>query len=376
MSRECIEWGEETRQECAEYRDNGYNECSEYRDNGYNSCASWRSECCDWWPCSWLCEIVSWFCVAWYWVSNIVCVSWYWVSNVVCVAWTYITTAVCLVWEVIVTIVIFVVAVIEAIVGTIISFIDFIIEVILSIPIIGRLIREILSIIQEIIYRIIGLVDALAWALGIRPEKKLRMCVIIMRDERGLVADPAMVIEEVQAAADIFRSQANVRLIPCALANIKTPFHDDDSAGNEYIHEMDSASRDDLLDISCGAGAWWEDLWLEGSAYNMIMTRSCFCGNARRLLGYGSPVTVFVVRSIDGGNTTGCSLGPLTDYITVVGTETTDKTTIAHESGHACGLWHVGGTTNLMFGTDSNLRRDMSNFQAINFRNSRHVTYL
>jgi hypothetical protein len=350
MSKECIEWGEETRSECAEYRDEGYNECSEWGKN------------CHWYT-FWNC-VVEWFCKGWYWVSNIVCV-----------AWSYITTVVCLVWETIVTIVSYIVLVVELIVGTLISLVDYVLEVIFSIPIIGRLLREILSIVQEIIYRILGLVDALAYLVGIRPEKKLRLCVIILRDERGLVADAAKVLEEVQVAADIFREQANVRVIPCAIFGTKTPFHDEDNADESYIHLSTGLSGVELLEVSCDAGAWGEDLWMKGSELNILMSRYCFCGNARRLLGYGSPITVFIVRSINNSETTGCSLGPLTDYITVVGTETVDKTTIAHESGHACGLWHVDSNINLMYKFDSNDRRQMSTWEEINFRNSRHVTY-
>ncbi|RDY59379.1 hypothetical protein [Flagellimonas nanhaiensis] len=350
MSRECVEWGEETRRECAEYRDEGYEECSEW------------GEKCKWYK--------PWNCVV-----ELFCKGWYWVSNIVCVAWTYITTAVCLAWEVIVTVVTYVVLVIELIIGTVISFVGFVLEVIFSIPFLGRLIREILSIVQEIIYRFIGLLDALGYLVGIRPEKKLRLCVIILSDEGGPVADEAMVLEEVQAAADIFREQANVRVIPCSLFNAKNPFQDDVAADDGYIHINTTISRDELLDLQCGAGAWGEDLGFKGTDLNMMMSRLCFCGNARRLLGYGSPVTVFVVRSIDGSSSTGCSLGPLADYVTVVGTETTDKTTIAHEVGHACGLWHVGTLRNLMYEFDSNDRREMSTFQEMNFRNSRHVTY-
>ncbi len=351
MSKRCVEWGEETRKECAEYR-----------DQGYNSCARWDSDCCDWWPCSWGCKILSWFCVAWYWVSN-----------VVCVAWTYITTVVCLVWEVVVTVVSIIIEAISVIVGVIISFIDFVLEVIFSIPILGRLLKQLWTILTELFYRFFGLIDALAWVIGIRPEKKLRMCVIILRDEKGPVADSAMVIEEVQAAIEIFREEANVRLIPVSIFNSTTPFSDDRPADDSFIHIVDSVSKDDVLDVHCGGSGYLEDLWMAGSEFNILMSRHCFLGNARRLLRYGGPVTVFVVRSMAGA--TGCSMAILTDYVTVVGTETTDKTTIAHESGHACGLWHVSPTDNLMFDTDSNARRKMTNFQAVNFRNSSHVTY-
>lgn len=51
--------------------------CSEYRDQGYNSCDRWQSNCCDWWPCSWACRLITWICVAWYWVSHWVCKAWY-----------------------------------------------------------------------------------------------------------------------------------------------------------------------------------------------------------------------------------------------------------------------------------------------------------
>lgn len=51
--------------------------CSEYEDQGYNSCAKWDQNCCDWWPCSWGCKLITWLCVVWYWVSHWVCKAWY-----------------------------------------------------------------------------------------------------------------------------------------------------------------------------------------------------------------------------------------------------------------------------------------------------------
>lgn len=101
----CAEYEENSYKTCAEYEDQGYEACSKYEDQGYESCAEWKKNCCDWWPCSWVCEIFSWFCVAWVWVSNIVCVAWTWISNIVCVAWTWITTLVCTAWYWITTLV-------------------------------------------------------------------------------------------------------------------------------------------------------------------------------------------------------------------------------------------------------------------------------
>ncbi len=350
--KECTQWGEETRKECAEYRDEGYNKCND-----------WGSECCDWWPCSWGCEALTWFCIGWYWFSN-----------VVCVAWTYFTTAVCVVWTVIVLVVSFIIEVIGVVVGFVISLVNYVVEVILSIPFLGRLLRELLSVIKEIIYRILGILDVVAWLIGIRPEKKLRLCAIILKDEKGVVADEAMVLEEVQAAIDIYYSKAKVRVIPVSWFHVSNPFSDSEQANDSYVHIDDTLSDSSLVNLNCGVDGWLEEIGLTGSSFNIKLTRSCFWGNARRLLGYGEPICVFVVRSINGAS--GCSMGPLNNYVTVVGTETNDKTTIAHEVGHTCGLWDISSpTTNLMFGTDNNARGDMTTFQLINMRNSKHVTY-
>jgi len=96
--RRCRQWEDRGYSACTQYRDDGYNACSRYEDRGYNACAEWRKNCCDWWPCSWACEIISWFCVVWVWISNLVCVAWYWVSNLVCVAWVWISNLVCVAW--------------------------------------------------------------------------------------------------------------------------------------------------------------------------------------------------------------------------------------------------------------------------------------
>ncbi len=81
--------------ECADQRDLGYNSCSQYRDDGYNACAGWDKHCCDWWPCSWACKLITWICQGWYWVTNLVCDIWTWIKNIVCLAWVVVTTLVC-----------------------------------------------------------------------------------------------------------------------------------------------------------------------------------------------------------------------------------------------------------------------------------------
>jgi hypothetical protein len=96
--RRCAEWRDKGYKACADYEDQGYKACKEYRDEGYKACSKWDRQCCDWWPCSWACKLLTWICVAWYWVSNWVCVAWYWVSKWVCVAWYWVSNWVCVAW--------------------------------------------------------------------------------------------------------------------------------------------------------------------------------------------------------------------------------------------------------------------------------------
>jgi hypothetical protein len=121
--RVCLEWTEES-----------YEECSEWEDHGYSACDTWDSQCCTWWPCSWGCELITWLCVAWVWVSN-----------VVCVLWTTVTTLFCAAWQVI---------------QVLATPAAWIVEVILAIPVIGRLIDEFLNIAEEGLWRLVGLGDA------------------------------------------------------------------------------------------------------------------------------------------------------------------------------------------------------------------------
>jgi hypothetical protein len=371
----CIQWGEERHQECSATEDRGYNECSESEDRGYR-------DCCDWAPCSW-------FCRAWVWISNIVCVAWTWVSNIVCVAWTWITTAFCVLWDVVTTIVNVILVTLESILGWILSGLAFIVELLQMIPILGTIIRWILNGLSYL-FGILGSIgDAILGFLGIRPEKILRVCTVILKDESGNdMATVPDVVSMLQLAADIYKRDANVRLVPLRPFKYNSGFSGAESVDASWVQIDGSNSDSDLLDPPCNpAGEWW----LPGSKFQFKVSTFCFYGSWRRVMGYGAPITVFIVRDTPGA--LGCGLG-IVDFVTIdrAATLPSDPNqsprTIGHEIGHACILLHTcvdDDITNLMATgepcePDSRTAPDrvnptMHDWQVLLVRSSKHVTY-
>jgi hypothetical protein len=188
----CIEWAEERVEECNEWRDEGHNECSD-----------WDDKCCDWWPCSWGCKLITWICVGWYWVA-----SW------VCIGWTVITTLVCVVFDAITTVINAILVTVESILGWVLDALAFLFELLEMIPILGTLIRWVINFITNIYWIIESLGDWLLGLIGIRPEKILRVCTVILRDETGApVATPDYAVALLQKACDLYKRDANVRIV-------------------------------------------------------------------------------------------------------------------------------------------------------------------
>ena len=232
-----------------------------------------------------------------------------------------------------------------------ISLLGVIVGLVLAIPIIGRLIRELWDLIQEIVWRIVGVLGVLADIIGWEWRKQLRICIIILRDEKmNEMATAESLQPAIDAAKNIYDSAANVELIV------------------EGIHTISGEAPGNALDVSCGSTAWGEDLWLPGGWFEVTANEECFEGNARRLIGWAAPVVVFVVRDVK--DNLGCSLGPFSDYVTIEGS---NPICMAHEIGHACGLWHVSKRTNLMNHICGG--RNLKKWQRVILRNSRHVTY-
>lgn len=248
----------------------------------------------------------------------------------------------------IVTIVKWVTRVVCEVVSAILDLVAFIVGLVFAIPIIGRLIRQIWDFIVDLIWRFVSIPGLILDAVGLRWKKYYRVCILILDDGTGATATNASLAPAITAAQTIYENQANVQLV---------------------IHDIKTVEvADTALDVSCSAGAWWEDLWVEGTIFEWESNVNCLDGAGRRLIGYAAPVTVFVVRSVEGA--AGCSLGQFSDYVTIEGP---DGVCLAHELGHACGLWHHGPATNLMNGTCGGTQLD--GWQVAMIRSSRHVTY-
>jgi hypothetical protein len=195
-----------------------------------------------------------------------------------------------------------------------------------------------------------GLIGVLLDWLGIDWEKKYRICIIIVFDDPG---SRPLLTQAIQAAQATWKSAANVRLIV------------------EDIHTVvKSDVRDRNLDVECDFGAWTDDILATGSNFELYANVYCFDGAWRRLVGWASPVVVFVVRDVK--NKRGCSLGPFSDYVTI---EAQDPGCLAHELCHAVYPWgHHDDPVNLMHSRCNGT--ELREWQRILVRNSRHVTYL
>jgi hypothetical protein len=315
---------------CVQTAEESWDECAEERDQGQNTCDDWDKDCCDWAPCSWACKFFTWICVGWTWVSNIVCVAWKTVTAIVCIAWEWINVFV-------------------SVVGVIIS-------AILSIPILGRLISEILNIITEIIWRVVNLViDFVLGIFGLDLKKYVRVGIIILRDEKKQPTCSEIDIDNIyRQAKEIYLNAANIEL------------------SLEGIHTLEGKAPSNALHMSCDISSWGTDLWTAGSYYEWCSMRF-WDSRISRVVGLSSPISIIVISTIDPVSTKGCSLGPLTDYVLVEGA---DPVCFAHEIGHCCGLilpMHDENPANLNNAICGGTK--LKGWQRAIIRSSRHATY-
>lgn len=220
---------------------------------------------------------------------------------------------------------------------------------------------------------LVSLPDSILTLLGVMPQKKLRLYVEVLADDAGTLimreedpqppepsgpstAEWQKLNEAIDEARRILREQANVRIEP--------------ADNEEVINLRSDAAPAAALEVGCNGRAYRENLGKAG-AYFEQHAHTTTLGT---WTGYGAPITVFVVRDVAGK--LGCSLGPLTDYVTVDlgGVVEPTSWTMTHEIGHACNLWH--DKNSIMRHTSVGRPDKLKRWQKVMLRASRHVTYL
>jgi len=180
------------------------------------------------------------------------------------------------------------------------------------------------------------------------PKKRLRIRIFILRNEQpDQTPAPDTVDEMIKYAKRSFRKNFNVELLPVR-------------RNGHFAEVLQKDPPVEALYTKGGSGALKEELRLAGSFFASNLANPIY------------PVTVFVVKDIKGAD--GCSLGPMSDYVTIDHVGLKNESVLAHEVAHACGLWHLHDKRNLLYTSRS--RGDECRWWQKNvFRSSRHVTY-
>jgi hypothetical protein len=211
------------------------------------------------------------------------------------------------------------------------------------------------SLLREILSRVVGLPDFLASLAGGTRRKKLRLRIVVLRDADGR---PVAAQDEVAAAVE-----ETTRLLAREAGT------DVVAADGALVVTAETPAPPEALRSPCSSnGLWRTDLGSGGRFFRANGFRAGY-----RFLGRGAPLTVFVVHDVVGK--CGCSLGPFGDYVTIdAGGLGGTRRILAHELGHSCGLPHTSREGNLMRPRGPGER--LTRLQRAILRGSRHVTYL
>ncbi len=202
----------------------------------------------------------------------------------------------------------------------------------------------------------LGGLELLVDVLGLNIRKKIRVQVAILRDAStplGMTATPSSAEGPLDEMQSIFWNEAHVS-IARAIGRIRV---------------LEDVAPDAALRVHCNFEP--KDA-VPGEADEY------FKGHSRSgptwSLGYGEPVTVFIVNEVIG-DPEHCSPGHRTSYVILErGMLERGNRVMAHRVAHACGLRHVTDENNLM--VPSRHGRELRPWQKAIFRNSPHVTHL
>lgn len=247
-----------------------------------------------------------------------------------------------------------------------------VIELVFSIPVVGRLLVWLWNSVLTLLHFLIGLIELLLWQVGFRPVKKLRIGFLALSNQAG---EPLAIPADLPPAIEYIRQvyqPARIEILPAfpPAKRLSESGEEDETA--KWMRTLSPTDSARVRRVGCNLQAMLQDLGLPGSSYQFHTLRNSFHATVRRITGYGAPLMVFVVEDLAGFG--GCSLGWLSDYVTV---KTRSLKTTAHELGHACNLLHRKDVHNLMH--PSSVRVDpviLTSWQIALLRASRHVTLL
>lgn len=245
------------------------------------------------------------------------------------------------------------------------------VDLIFCIPVIGRLIKWLWNSLLTLLHFLVGMVEALLWKVGYRPQKKFRIGFLILSDapDKSL-ATPEKILPALEKAQQIY-AQAHIEIVPAFPPPKKLSESGARPDADRWARSLPHPASQRILEVDCNLPALLQDFGLPGMQFQYNTVSQFFQSGLRRITGYGAPVTVMVVKDI--GKFGGCSLGWLSDYVTV---KYTSIYTTAHELGHACNLLHRKDTNNLMHPSAGRQEEILlTDWQIALLRSSRHITY-
>jgi len=211
----------------------------------------------------------------------------------------------------------------------------------------------------------VGLIEWAFLVKGHKPVKRLRLSIVINTDKNGIpIVEPNEVVKHLEKTVTLYKEKANIQIK-------STRFNASPNPSLDWIDIQKSPSPQRVNQVGCNKTAFWQDLWLTGAAFQFTTLSRFFHTNFLRIVGYGSPIIVFVVEDVKGF--LGCSLGPFTDYVTVAGK---GLICMAHEIGHACNLVHKHKDKENLMHPLGCRNSTLTTKQIAFMRASRHVTFL
>lgn len=210
-------------------------------------------------------------------------------------------------------------------------------------------VRGVVNIIEEVVGFVIGGLSSL-FLFWVRKKIRIRVCVLHKKGSKPTVSVP-----DVDASMDrmnaLLKRKFNVKII---------------TYGAPHIYFVPQDAPDSALTIECAFSGYLKEFGEAGAFF------SDFADNIPLVC----PVTVFVIDSVtnNGNQWRGCSSGLMTNFVVITPDGLNDDTTLMHEVGHACLLFHRKKKKNLMYHGASR-GTSITGWQKWWFRASRRVNY-